>query len=107
LHQCPEWALQSLKTKYKQLVRVTKPTGSGEIPKSVAHAQDIEALINKWIYFSLLHRSYGNPREFPTKIFSGKFQGNSREFRGNLEEFPGISLEFPSKFPGRRCQKVS
>jgi hypothetical protein len=47
LRQRPERALKSLETKYKQLVRVTKPTGSGEIPANVARAQDIELLINE------------------------------------------------------------
>ena len=47
LHKRPERAPNSLETKYKQLVRITKPTGSGEIRENVFLAQEIEKRINE------------------------------------------------------------
>ncbi|KIK76684.1 hypothetical protein PAXRUDRAFT_169118 [Paxillus rubicundulus Ve08.2h10] len=43
----PERKLTSLETKFKQLVKTTKPTGDGECPEEVTHAHHIDSLINE------------------------------------------------------------
>ncbi|KAF8833315.1 hypothetical protein BDN67DRAFT_889164, partial [Paxillus ammoniavirescens] len=43
----PERKLTSLETKFKQLVKTTKPTGDGECPEEVMHAHHIDNLINE------------------------------------------------------------
>ncbi|KAI0054329.1 hypothetical protein BV25DRAFT_1922790 [Artomyces pyxidatus] len=45
-HRRPERALKSLETKYKQLVRTTKPTGNGVCPPAVERAHQIEDKIS-------------------------------------------------------------
>ncbi|KAH7907608.1 hypothetical protein BJ138DRAFT_1129056 [Hygrophoropsis aurantiaca] len=46
-HKRPQRALKSLETKYKQLVRTTKPTGDGVCPPEVDKAHFIDNLINE------------------------------------------------------------
>ncbi|KAF9228947.1 hypothetical protein BS17DRAFT_763592 [Gyrodon lividus] len=40
-------SLHALETKFKQLVKTTKPTGNGECPPEVTHAHHIDSLINE------------------------------------------------------------
>ncbi|KAJ3525542.1 hypothetical protein NM688_g8387 [Phlebia brevispora] len=45
----PERTNKSIEAKYKQLVRTTKPTGSGECPPNIERAHQIEDMINNKI----------------------------------------------------------
>ncbi|KAH7919464.1 hypothetical protein BV22DRAFT_971252, partial [Leucogyrophana mollusca] len=46
-HERPERSLKSLETKFKQLVKTTKPTGDAECPPEVERAHEVDYLINE------------------------------------------------------------
>ncbi|KAG1732841.1 hypothetical protein EDD22DRAFT_762156, partial [Suillus occidentalis] len=46
-HERPPRKVMSLETKFKQLVKTTKPTGNGVCPPDVTRAHEIDALINE------------------------------------------------------------